>query len=216
MPAKTKDNYSNKSSGASVRDSFQTPRYATELIMPYVPASVGTIWEPCAGTGMISDVLKERWDVVETEVNGNYPYCDFLTDDPPEGLTIGEYPSTAIITNPPFSLKKKFAYKCIEYGVQFALLIPADWSMWIIDTLQNHDCALFVPERRIDYITPHVVKRVNDGENTLYKDFREIPNNLLAKYSSSDFHSIWLTRYFDARERVNFLKLPIADKTRIL
>jgi len=216
MPAKTKENYTKDSSGASVRDSFQTPRYATELIIPFIPLSVSTIWEPAAGTGMIANVFKNKtgYDVVSTEINGNYPYFDFLENISVSELSFKDEP--CIVTNPPFSLKKKFAHRCIELGYPFALLIPADWSLWLIEAVRTLGCQMLVPSRRIDYITPHVVSRVNEGENTSYGNFREIPEALLKKYSGADFHSLWLTRGFGLKERVNFVDLTNSMKDGIL
>jgi len=213
MPAKTKTNYSENSTGASTKDSFQTPRYATELIAKALPRSTKYVWEPAAGTGMMADVLEEAWPVLRTEVNGNYAYFDFLEGN---DFPVSDWEGLAIVTNPPFSLKKQFAYRCLELGVPWALLIPADWSLWLIELLQLRNCQILIPNRRVDFITPNVVARVNDGEKTDYKKMRDIPTELLKKYSSSDFHSQWLTWGFDFPETLNFAELTNEMKKRIL
>src|SRR5664279_2775183 len=37
------------------RDLFQTPYYATELLIPFIPKRIRWIWEPACGKGKISD-----------------------------------------------------------------------------------------------------------------------------------------------------------------
>jgi len=244
MPAKTKENYSEKSSGASIRDSFQTPRYATELLFPHISHNTKTIWEPAFGEGMISNVFKNvSYNVIESEINGNGIYFDFLKNDSCEQLNIPR--DTMIITNPPFSLKKQFVHRCIEYGYPFALLIPADWSQWLIDAVDNFGCQLLVPNRRIDYITPFIcdlvykkelVSHLKEKYNIKYKRFedipshivslyrddvpkygswKEIPEHLIRKHSSSDFHSLWITRGLQLDERLSFVDLTNEMKDNI-
>ncbi len=210
MPTKTKTNYSENSKGASTKDSFQTPRYAVEILDGIIPSGVITIWEPAAGEGQISGVLREMgYRVRETEINGNHSYLDFLLEDE-------DFEYDAIVSNPPFSVKKKFIHKCLEKEKPFAMLIPADWSGWLIDAVFNRGCQILMPTRRIDFITPNIVQRVNEGEQASYTHFREIPENLHYEYSSSDFHSMWLTWGFGFPERVNSVELSIDMKKRIL
>lgn len=150
------------------RDLFKTPDYATELLLPYIPGNIMTIWEPAAGEHHITKVLiRHGYKVFESDIDGNSAYHDFVTD-PSDAF--GE----CIITNPPFSLKKQFFMKCVEYEIPFALLIPADYCLWTIDAIRYYRCEKIIPTRRINYITPN-----------------NVPN------SSAYFHSLWLTRYFN-------------------
>ena len=164
------------------RDLFQTPNYATRLLTPFIPEGIRIIWEPACGNYKIFDVL-----VMETEAtifgtdlsweNGE----NFLTD------TYKNYNFDCIITNPPFSLKRKFFEKCIELDVPFALLIPADYCMWTIEAITKYGCEKIIPTRRIDYITP-------TGKSGLTGQ-------------SSNFHSLWLTRGFNLGQSETFAEL---------
>jgi hypothetical protein len=191
---------------AAGRDTFQTPAYATQLILPYLPKGVG-IWECAAGQGKMSEILWQAghhtWN---TDIAFDPDWIDEVYDFIGKGsIRPEEWFRTmslgCIVTNPPFSKKWMFYNVCKyywkTYGIPFALLIPADYSGWIIRAVNEDGCKKIIPVRRIDYITPNIVQRVNDGEGTHYSYMREIPINLLAEYSSSDFHSMWLAGGLD-------------------
>lgn len=106
-----------------------------------------------------------------------------------------------IVTNPPFGFKREFYNQCLfyykQYNIPFALLIPAEYNGWIIDAVRNDMCQKLVPTRRIDYLTPNMLQRINAGEKTQYQSLEEVPKNTLPRYSSSDFHSMWLLKGFN-------------------
>ena len=127
-------------------------------------------------------------------------------------------------------------------GLRFALLIPADISLWTIDAVRKYNCEKIIPTRRVDYLTPHICDlvwrgQVNETYGTKYKktedmdgDFidkalrevhkfnivDEIPEKLIRKYSSSDFHSMWLTWGFGLGKSETFVELTNEMKNRIL
>jgi hypothetical protein len=74
--------------------------------------------------------------------------ADFLTWSNPPFLF------SAIITNPPFSLKRKFWERCLIHKVPFALLLPVDFCGWIVRAMMDDKAQWLIPTRRIDYITP--------------------------------------------------------------
>jgi hypothetical protein len=171
------------------RDLFQTPNYATELLIPFIPKNIKYIWECACGNYKISKVLeKNKYSTYTTDLSFSIN-CNFLQMDwyPKQKENI------AIITNPPFSLKKKFFDKCIFHKVPFALLIPADYSAWIIDAIRC-GCEKIIPDRRIDYITPNG----NSGKN-----------------SASQFHSMWLTWGFGLGKTETFVELTKEMKQNI-
>lgn len=193
MGVKTKSNYS-----PSGRDLFQTPRYATELLIPFLSKD-NFIWECAAGDGAIARVLIEKgFAVIGSDINHLLPF-DFLLDD--RIAQWKDFPDNFIIvTNPPFSRKKQFYERCLELKKPFALLVPADYSMWMIDAVRNKGCVKIIPTRRIDYITPSG-KDANVG-------------------ATADFHSLWLTRWIvnddDFYPRTEcFVDLSLEDKKRI-
>lgn len=232
------------------RDTFQTPNYATDIIVPYLkelepalPFANFTIWECAQGLGkMVKRLRFHGLDVIGSDLSSG---LNFLTDEP-------KFDFDCIVTNTPFSLKEKFFKKCLEYNTPFALLIPALYSTWLIDAVALHGCEKIIPARRIDYITPNILKRIWEGETwsivkeeldlnsplidmQMYIDsypmewqhslveneeFRfdsiyDVPKKLLRKYSSSYFHSMWLTRGFNIGKSETFVELSSKDKDNI-
>lgn len=169
------------------RDLFSTPRYAVELLIPFIPSSVKSVWECAAGDHRITNVL-EQWGytVFSSDIRGENSIMNFLECN----KTYGD----VIITNPPFSIKKQFVAKCLTLSVPFALLVPADYCGWMIDCIKFWGCEKIIPTRRIDYITPSG----NSG-----------------KRSTSQFHSIWLTRFFELGKSENFVDLSLKEKENI-
>lgn len=177
--------------GVDGRDMFQTPNYATELlvdvlrdVIPIAPYKRFRIWECAMGQGKILNCLDSMdFDVRGTDLVGSAFTMNFLAETTP-------FQFDCIVTNPPFSLKRKFYEKCREYEVPFALLIPADYSGWIIKAVQD-GAEKIIPTRRIDYITP------------------------TNKKSSSQFHSMWLTWGMNIGRTETFVELTNEMKKNI-
>jgi hypothetical protein len=203
MPIKNKMNSPQTPEKNQTRDNFSTPNYATDLIIPYIPKFVKAIWEPAAGNGKIVQRLEAAdypvWatDIRHSTNEFNIDYVDeifnFLTEEY-LGLPQEYKDQMAIITNPPFSLKKEFYNKCVEYGIPFALLIPADYSGWIIKSIQD-GAEKIIPTRRVDYITPTGLSG--------------------ASGHTSNFHSMWLTKGFTLGKSETFVELSLKDKENI-
>jgi len=179
---------------AQPRDNFQTPNYATDIIASKIPESIDYIWECASGQGKIANRL--RWhgfNVLASDILENPPdrttYTNFLID---KRTDVKGY---AIITNPPYSLKKQFFAKCIEYDLPFALLISGDYSLWTIDAVRKYGCEKIIPDHRIDYITPTGLS--GESGHTSY------------------FHSYWLTRYFYLGQTETFVTLTKEMKKNI-
>lgn len=245
MPTKTKTPQKQDLNNAQSRDFFQTPNYAVDLLVPFlkklVPIALHknlTVWECAAGERKITKRLQNHFDVVSTDIQDSKSF-NFLTDDP-------KFDFDCIVTNTPFSLKKKFYETCVKYNTPFALLIPADYSLWLIDAVNKYGCEKIIPERRIDYITPNTLKRIWWGETwenvgitdktvkefaedkplawekylSKYSEFNfssiyDAPAHLLRKYSSSDFHSMWLTRGLNLGRTETFVELTNKMKDNI-
>lgn len=194
------------------RDLFQTPYYATDIIVPYIPTP--QVWEPAAGEGMMVARLRQKGFSVFASDIRSFPgntIIDFLKVDPADPrFTITPKPSRTdtteffkrcinflkrkpapppytIVTNPPYSIKRKFFNKCIELGVPFALLISGDYCQWTIDAVRLHGCEKVIPTSRINYITPTGLSEANGH--------------------SSFFHSYWLTRFFNIGKSELFIEL---------
>ena len=188
--------------GVDGRDLFQTPSYATDLLIPFIPKDIVWVWEPACGEGKIVNRLLEKTnlevfasDVRLTEKmdNEGYNFVDGNEENtiPNVVWELWQHSKGCIITNPPFSLKKKFYFKCREFNVPFALLIPADYSGWIIQATID-GAEKIIPTRRIDYITPTGLSG--------------------ATGHTSYFHSMWLTWGFGLGKSETFVELTTKDK----
>lgn len=232
MANKPKTNYKATPDQQNPKDLFMTPRYGTRILLPFIPESVTSIWEPAFGTGRMLGVLAEagRWETFGSDLAA----CNFLFDDP---ITHFD----CIITNPPFSLKEKFAMRCIQYGEPWALLIPYEMNGWIFD-LMERGLQWVVPDKRINFITPNIFQRIHEGElflmmkkvpifkryekrsdvpirvwkrweaqypdYHLYRDIEETPKNLLAKYSAAQMATAWACWGFDLPNQINLVRFP--------
>lgn len=185
------------------RDLFLTPNYGTDTIIPFIPDSVKTIWECCAGEHeRMAGRLFNKWanssgiydklqhtglanglrDVIATDIctDLKYDVLEYLPEN--DGLKWD-----CAITNPPYSLKKQIVQRFISLNKPFAFLIPADFNQWILEAIRVHNCEIIVPDRRINYITP-------TGKQ--------------GKDSAAQFHSFWLTRYMNVDERLTVVSIP--------
>lgn len=193
MATKIKSTQKENLVAVSGRDLFQTPNYATDLLVPFLKTIQSSydkpnefvIWECASGNGKMENRLrKHEFEVFGTDLSTGF---NFLTDKMTDCFD-------CIVTNPPYSLKKKFYDKCLEYEVPFALLIPADYSGWIIEALQD-GAEKIIPTRRIDFITP-------TGKSG-------------ATGQSANFHSLWLTYGFCLGQSETFVELTQEMKTNI-
>jgi len=193
MPTKPKKPQPQTPNEVQTKDFFETPRCAVDILLPFIPKGTNDIWEIAAGNGKISNYLIEKgYSVLCTDINGNYEYCNFLESN----RKLSEY--WAIISNPPFSLKKNFYEKCMQYvdryGISWALLIPLDYSKWLIDAIRYNHCEKIIPDSRINYITP-------SGKS--------------GKDSSAQFHSGWLTHGLNLGQSETFVHLSKEDKGNV-
>lgn len=231
---------------SSGRNNFQTPLYALELIIPFIPKTVKTILEPSAGQMRLVDSLRNKhgYKVLASDLYPQRKDCfkmDFIEmqkDSYTEGID-------CIITNPPFSLKFDFISKAMELDIPFAFLIPFDMCGFLHDKFKGGLQAI-IPNRRIDYLTPNIVERINIGETLFginkglekekkYKKMEdvpafiwnkavkvrftkidEVPVSIIKKYSSSDFHSFWITGGFNQKNQNEYVELSIEDKKNVV
>lgn len=187
-PAKSKKPQPKTQYTPQGRDAFQTPNYAVDLLVPFIPKDIKRIWEPAAGGRKITDRLVfHGYDLYSTDITDEVS-VNFLVLDLKDLYTYCD----AIITNPPFSLKIDFYEKCLEYNVPFALLIPADYAGWNITACKSLGCEKIIPTRRIDYITPQGFSG--------------------ATGHTADFHSMWLTWGFGLGKTETFVELSLEEK----
>lgn len=175
---------------AQPRDMFQTPNYAVDLLVPFIPKNINWIWECAYGQGKLADRLDYHgYSVYGTDIltGQNFLLDSFYFENGIEDV--------AIITNPPYSLKRKFFERCLWFNLPFALLISGDYSLWTIDAIRKHGCEKIIPSRRIDFITPTGLSG--------------------ASGHTSYFHSYWLTYKFNLGKSETFVELTKKMKENI-
>ena len=102
-------------------DPYWTPDEATRSLLE-IERLPHVIWEPAAGAGAISKVLRSAGHKVTSSDIARYDdfdlnfSADYLTAPAPHGVQ-------AIITNPPFRLALQFAAKAIAEAPYVALLL---------------------------------------------------------------------------------------------
>lgn len=103
-------------------DNCQTPPYALDPLIPFLKsANIHTIWEPAVGEGYLSRALRlSGFDVVDTDINDKYGELhDFFKYE------AGGY--DAIVTNPPYSMKSEWTFRCFQLRKPWALLMPVEF-----------------------------------------------------------------------------------------
>ena len=123
-----------------------TPPYAVEILLPFIPDNVKTIWEPTDfGKSYITQVLKEAgYNVIPTHKNEGF---DFIKNEP-------DFEYDIIITNPPYTIKDKFLERCYELGKPFALLMPltALEGKKRQKLYDKYGIQLIIPNKRIKFL----------------------------------------------------------------
>jgi hypothetical protein len=189
MPKKPKTTQPETPNEVQGRDFFQTPNYAVDLLVPFIPHNIDSIWECASGYGKIAKRLRHHGFqyVKETDIRRSLSF-NFIEDK-------ASNPLDCIITNPPFSIKYKFIHRALEYDVPFAFLIPFDMCQKMARLFMDHGCQGLVPTARIDYITPTGLSG--------------------ATGHTSYYHSLWLTYKFNLPQQLTFVELTKEMKENI-
>lgn len=157
--------------GLSYSDDFQTPAVALRPLLGFLRKN-WTIWECAAGRGnLVKGLESEGLKVIATDILTGY---DFLKWQPDE--------YDCIVTNPPYSLKERFLYRCYDLKKPFALLLP----LTALETAkrqklyQKHGLELILFDKRIDF---------------------EVPSG---KESKSWFATAWFTNWLSIGKELNW------------
>ena len=99
------------------RDLYETPAWVTRALLPHIPERIKHVWEPACASGKMSGVLKEDFDVIETDISLGQ---DFLTCSRRE--------VDAIITNPPYESAQEFIQRALGQVPFTAMLLRTDFD----------------------------------------------------------------------------------------
>ena len=176
MPTRKTKKPQTKDKGKSdKRDQCQTPYYALDLILPWLPQFDGlTIWEPATGQGMMVDRLVFKGhQVLGTDLLTGSNYFDFQPHD--YGVQV---------TNPPYSVKYEWLERAYHLGKPFALLMPIDvmGAATAQRLFSEYGVQIILMDKRIDFYMPN-------------KGFKK---------GGSPFASAWYTWKFNLPDQINY------------
>lgn len=164
------------------RDCFQTPDWASDMIVPFIPKH-SIVWEPCEGKGnIVRRLFHHGIATVGTDILTGH---DFLTDDP-------AFPFDCIVTNPPYSILDAWVKRCFELGKPWALLcqLTALGEQGRVRLYRERGGVQVIwPWRRINFETP-----TGKSEKT---------------GSTAHFWSVWITYGFGLPKDNVYLDPPV-------
>lgn len=150
-----------------IRDNFLTPNSAVDLIVPFIPKGIKTIWDACAGEngdGQITKRLRRhRYKTFGSDIRGYSP-INFLTYGERQGCYVTPFfAADCFVMNLPYSIKELFWNEALKYRIPIAAIVPAEYSAWIIQAVKN-GAERVVPSARINFIPPTILTRIYERE----------------------------------------------------
>lgn len=128
-------------------DACQTPPYAIDPLLPYLPME-WTIWEPACGEGLLVEAFYDA----DRRCIGT----DILT-----GKNFFEYappaPWHCLVTNPPYSIKYEWLERCYKLRRPFALLLPVETlgASTAQTQFRTHGLEVLFLDRRVNFKMPN-------------------------------------------------------------
>lgn len=129
-------------------DNLQTPPCAVRPLVLFLPRTL--IWECAVGQGQLIEELRAyNFNCIGSDIwpeNSEGRVLDFLTDVPDE-------PFGCIVTNPPYSIKRKFVERAYSLNVPWAFLMPIAvlGTAWMQRLGQKHGLEVILLDRRVNF-----------------------------------------------------------------
>lgn len=143
LPQKSREQ---KTDESQVHDRCQTPSYALDPILPYIPKDA-LIWEAACGAGQIVTALRDlNYNVVATDILTGH---NFLSA-PPRIHKIQ-------FTNPPYSIKYLWLYRAYHIGTPFAFLVPVSTlgAAGCNSLIGKFGCEIMLLNKRVNFNMPN-------------------------------------------------------------
>lgn len=125
-------------------DELYTPDYAVYPIIKYIPQNIKTIWCPFdkEESNFVKILRNNGYNVILSHIENGKDFFQFQ----PENYDM-------IISNPPYSIKKKIIKRCYELDKPFALLLPITSLEGILHgkMFRENGIGVIVLDKRIDF-----------------------------------------------------------------
>lgn len=149
--AKPKINRAGDEKKVSNYDQCLTPPYALEPLYPYLntdPSSV--IWESACGERHLAEAIAGHgFSVLGTDltIGDEFNFFSYSPD---------HWQWSVQITNPPYSIKRKWVKRSYELGKPFALLLPVEYigSSEAQDMMEEYGYEIMLLDARVDFKMP--------------------------------------------------------------
>lgn len=127
-------------------DEKYTPAHGVEILLPHIAHLKNKIiWCPFdkAHSEFVQVLRRNGFSVVHSHIDDGQ---DFFTYEPEHW--------DAIISNPPYTGKRKFWERCLQLGKPFALLLPVNIlsDSMINTTMEGRELQLLIPDKRMRFL----------------------------------------------------------------
>lgn len=141
-------------------DECYTPRYVVEAILPFIPKDK-VIWCPFdRDDSNFTIVLKENgYNVINSHIDYGQDYYDY---EPPHW--------DIMVSNPPFTAKRKIFERALSFGKPFMLLMS---NTWLNDSapkvlFKDKDLQLLMFRNRIKFLNNGIVNNKITFSSSFY------------------------------------------------
>jgi hypothetical protein len=153
-------------------DECYTPAYGVEPILEYIPKGA-IVW--CPFDTDISEFvvqISKTNKVVDSHIDEGK---DFFTYEPPEW--------DIIISNPPFTNKRKYFERALSFNKPFALIMT---NTWLNDAapkqlFKDKDLQLLMFDKRMEFIQPNGKKTDKITFSSSYYCWNFLPKQIIMK-----------------------------------
>lgn len=154
-------------------DECYTPKYGVLPILPYIPEN-WVVWCPFdTSESWFVMLISKTNKVIYTHIDDGK---DFYTHEPDEHWD-------CIVSNPPYSNKRKIFERAMSFNKPFALLMTATW--WNDSALNRifsneRPCQILKPDKRIEYDRKNgVFESSNNTFLSMYYCYRFLPQDIM-------------------------------------
>ena len=153
-------------------DECYTPDYAVEPILEYIPKEA-IVW--CPFDTVESEFVKQISVTNKVERSHIFDGQDFFEYEPPKW--------DILISNPPFTDKKKYFERALSFNKPFALIMS---NVWLNDTapktlFETRDLQLLMFKERMEFVAPDGKSMGRPSFGSSYYCWNFLPKQIIIK-----------------------------------